>query len=81
MALKFNYDKASPKLPFLPLQPLSCFMRRVAYQSFAKFISSTQRIMYFLRKKFSARLRYKYKHTDLVLWSSLFLMEWYLVKV
>lgn len=79
LALQFSCDKVTPKLPFLPIQPLSCFIRSVAYQSFAKFISSTQRIMYFLLKHiFCAGVRYKYKQTDLVLWSSLFLMEWYL---
>lgn len=79
LALQFSCDKVSPKLPFLPIQPLSCFIRSVAYQSFAKFISSTQRIMYFLLKHiFCAGVRYKCKQTDLVLWSSLFLMEWYL---
>lgn len=50
LALKFSHDKVPPKLPFLPILPLSSFIRSIAYQSFAKLTSSTQRIIYFLRR-------------------------------
>lgn len=79
-ALKFNHDKVPPKLPFLPIQSSFSFIRSISVICQTHFIN-TKDYIFPKKAQFYAGVRYKYIQTDLVLWSSLLLMEWYLVKV